>query len=420
MKCPRCGLEMDKGVCPGCGYAKPAPTPSSKSDDSSGLGLKRLINLVTVLSVSLFLGYLVINIGMMLSSVEMILSNVNRDVIFIVLPIPIGIFEVTGDAFHLYYLFLVSAVFISFVAIFYTGIKDMLSYFKEVLAGEFGKIKEEESFDSPILRLACIFTALLFISYTYLFILQLVGITPTAPTIEETPVYIYSLTRAVVWEEIVVRVAFIGLPMAIYAFAKGKGTFKRYILGGFDFETRTESRVSVLLVVGSSAIFALAHLPGWDLFKMFPTFIAGLAFGYLFIKDGLHSAILLHFFWNFMSVPDRLVEIENFNLYLSLMILFWMVVGAYYTYHYLKRLNEWMNESPKRERKRESIHDDSQTYTAGVTIGYICPNCRFDRAIYTEEGKLKCKRCGAKTTPQSEYAQQQTGKMNINREWPPS
>ncbi|MBS3817657.1 MAG: CPBP family intramembrane metalloprotease [Candidatus Thermoplasmatota archaeon] len=422
MKCPRCGLEMENGRCPSCGYTTEDVAPPSEGSSPSDSRKDFIKNFVTILAASLFLGYLILNAVMVLWSVNIILPEtfVNEEVIFIVLPIPIGLFKISGYWFATFYLFLVGTLLLSLITIFYTGIKDFFLYFKEVLSGRFDKIKNKDRLESPLLRLVCIFTALLFITYIYLLLLEFGGRSPTSPGLEDQPIWwqIYSLTRAVVWEEIVVRMAFIGLPMLAYAAIKGKRKLRKYLLGGFGFNSWTPA----ILVLVSSSIFAMAHLPGWDIYKMFPTFIAGLAFGYLFVKDGLHSAIMLHFFWNFMSVPDKVVEISDFNLYLSLMILFWMIVGSYYTYYYIKKLAGWIRGAPKKEEKKvlEQEKREQASYTAGVDIGYVCPNCGYNNARYTEDDKLECERCGTKNDPTSNYAQQHTGKVSTDRDWPPS
>lgn len=413
---------MKNGRCPTCGYMDPEMADSSPSPDVSSLA--PIIHISTITAVVIFLGLLILNTALTIWSVDMVLPEVlgSSDVIFIVVGIPIGLVRISGYSLSAFYLFLVFAIILSLVAIFYTGIGDLFDYLKEVVRGEFQKVKENDRLGSPFLRLVCIFTSLLFISYVYLIVLELIGASPAGSGLEELPLWrqMYSLTRAVVWEEIVVRVVFIGLPMLIYAAVKGKRRLRGYLLGGFGFK----NRIPALFILFSSVMFALAHLPGWDLYKMFPTFVAGLAFGYLFVKDGLHSAILLHFFWNFMSVPDKLMDISRFDVYLSLMVLFWMLVGVYYTYYYIKKLGAWLQKTPHEEKKAGPEHlageEGSSRHTAGVTIGYVCPNCAFDKAIYTDEGKLKCKRCGKESDPSSDYAQQHTGTISVDRKWPPS
>ncbi len=413
---------MNKGRCPNCGY-----TVATQRDDSDIDITSKLKGVVTSFAIILVLIYLIFNISLMILSVDLILPETltHQTTIFILIPFGLGIAEITGYTFAIYYLFLVGSVLLSYAAIFYTGWEDLISYIKNVLKGNFKKVDEDGSAtSSPILRLVTVFTALLFISYVYIIMLELAGRGIETPEeFLERPVWqrVFSLTRAVVWEEIVVRVAYIGIPMVIYALAKGKKNFTRYLLGGFGFK----ERYSVMFVLISSIIFALAHLPGWnwDPYKAFQVFPAGIFIGYLFVKDGLHSAILIHFIWNFMSVPDMLMDIPNFNLILSLMILFWMGVGLYYTYEYITKFIQWVSEDKEKEvqREKEELVEEKEMkdHTAGVTIGYVCQSCGYNKAEYTNDGKLRCNRCGTESDPKSPRVQQQKKLLQSNN-WPPS
>src|SRR5205809_7785179 len=44
-----------------------------------------------------------------------------------------------------------------------------------------------------------------------------------------------------------------------------------------------------------SAVFGLAHAPDWGWLKVIPAMVAGLGFGYLFLRHGIGAAILAHF-----------------------------------------------------------------------------------------------------------------------------
>jgi len=411
-----------RGRCSNCGYTVPSMKENRSSNTST-----MIASLFTLLAVILFIVYLAINIGLLIWSVEWIVQETLAyqefdfyNLIFIVIPIPVGVIYVTGQWFALYFLFLVFSVLASLFYIFYSSRSDFPSYIKDVLKRNFEKIEKENGHtSSSVLRLVTIFTALLFFSQTYFILLELSGISPDFP---EPPdilwLRVYSLLRASVWEEIIVRFAYIGVPMALYGFFKGKRKSKKYLLGGFG----TDEKLAVYLVVISSVIFALAHLPGWDIYKMPQTLIPGFAFGYLFIKDGLHSAILLHFFWNFMNIPNLLLDIPNFENIFVLLMLFWMGVGVYYSYKYLKIFIIWMQEDSETEKKDKIEHQkekEVKDHTAGVTIGYVCQSCGYNKAEYTKDGKLRCTRCGTESDPKSPLVQQQK-KLLQSDNWPPS
>ena len=50
-----------------------------------------------------------------------------------------------------------------------------------------------------------------------------------------------------------------------------------------------------LFLLASSIVFGLAHGPGYGDWKIAPVAVAGLAMGYLFLRHGLHVAIMFHF-----------------------------------------------------------------------------------------------------------------------------
>ena len=109
---------------------------------------------------------------------------------------------------------------------------------------------------------------------------------------------ILSFTNAAVWEEVIARVAYIGLPMAVIAAVcgKGRGSF-RFLLGGFGI-----SRLSLVLIVVSALVFGFAHESGWGLWKVLPTFISGLVMGYLYVRFGIHVSIAFHFGVDYLAV----------------------------------------------------------------------------------------------------------------------
>ncbi len=218
--------------------------------------------------------------------------------------------------------------------------------------------------------------------------------------------------------------AYIGLPLVIYALIKGKKNTMRYLFGGFGFE----EKYSVLLVIISTIIFAVAHLPGWnwDPLKVIQVVPAGIFFGYLFVKDGLHSAILIHFVWDYMfgDVPGMILDVSNLDKLFAIVMLFWATVGAFYTYSYIKKFTRWVDREDEEKReipkeKEEVKAKKLKDHTAGVTIGYSCPNCGYTKAEYTQKDKLRCKRCGTESDPKSPKTQQSKNLFQGGG-WPPS
>ena len=426
MRCPRCGTEITDGTCPNCGYMV---TENKKTDKSKSRDLlENIIRYFTLVSVILFIGYTVLNTSAMLYLIKLILPKTiyNSSVIYLVSPIPViqsgnyyfalGLFKINGYPFAIYYLGLVGIIFLSYIAMFYNGTKDFLNYFKRTLNND---DNGPNKLKGPIMRVACIFAALLFVTYIYMIGLEILGTSPSTPSgLTDSPLWelAYGFTNAAVWEEVVVRVIYIGIPMVFYAKLKGHKNPKKFLIGGFGLK----SRFIVVLIVLSSAIFSLAHLASWDIFKIFPTFIAGIGFGYLFAKDGLYSAILLHFVWDYMSIPDKLMAIPNYNMYFSLLLFFWIVVGGYYSFYFVKHGIKWFSKPQEKEEKIVSEKEmKKESTTPDSSFAYVCPNCGNSTALYTEEGKLKCKRCGEETDPSSNSYQKRDIEERGSR-WPPS
>ncbi len=316
---------------------------------------------MTFLAIIVFLGYLVFNISLMLLSTHIILPEtlVNEHLLEIVIGLPIGITYVRDNTFAIFYVCLVGCILLAYSFIFYTGWHDLISYIKNVFRRKFRKPEEYRSAtSSPVLRLVTVFTAILFIMFVYNMTLVLTGRGIETPErFLDMPAWemIFTLTEAAVWEEIIVRVAYIGLPMFIYALAKGRKNFTKYLLGGFGFE----ERFPAILVLTSSIIFAAAHLPGWgwNPIKAGQVLPISIFIGYLFAKDGLHSAILIHFFVDYLgSVSDMLLDVPALNMSRSLMLLFLGGIGVYYTYKYVSKFIHWFQKNKKKNsmtRKRK-------------------------------------------------------------------
>jgi len=127
-------------------------------------------------------------------------------------------------------------------------------------------------------------------------------------------------------------------PLTEYLRSRTKNGLKGYILGGgFNI-----GPLEAFFMVGSSLMFGLAHVPGWDIWKLLPTFIAGLGFAYLFLKVGIHAAILLHFSFDYLDLAAGLVP--GFDAMLVFLILLWFAVGAFYFAHYAFQAYKWARE----------------------------------------------------------------------------
>ena len=147
--------------------------------------------------------------------------------------------------------------------------------------------------------------------------------TPIVVTDRNVWVYLYELLNASVYEEVVFRVLLMGAPLAFGSLVArvlelnrsggsgrgqpGAGRYLtgslRYLVGGNLRGTSTKEALLAAwaVLLGSAAIFGFAHAPSWGLWKVVPSFVAGLAFGYLFLRHGFTAAILAHFVNDYAS-----------------------------------------------------------------------------------------------------------------------
>jgi hypothetical protein len=195
--------------------------------------------------------------------------------------------------------------------------------------------------------IAQMFFALIFFNMVIVIMLLFIGFPITSPTAGETPELwemFFALANASVAEEIFTRTVYIGLPLLAFDFLVRKRTkelFRYFIGGGFKIE-----HITIFLIILSSILFGLAHYPSWGLWKVFPTFAAGLAFGYLFVRKGIHTAIILHFLFDYMLIilaffSGNIAILMVFSLLLLLVMLFWIFSGLIYFIVYINRIFEF-------------------------------------------------------------------------------
>lgn len=171
-----------------------------------------------------------------------------------------------------------------------------------------------------------VWTALTFFQVAVVLLLALLRYetpTPIVVTDRNVWVYLYELLNASVYEEVVFRTLLMGAPLAFGSLVarvlelnrnggsrSGQAGAGRYLAGSFRYlmggNLRGTSTKEALLaawavLLGSAAIFGFAHAPSWGLWKVVPSFVAGLAFGYLFLRHGVTAAILAHFVNDYAS-----------------------------------------------------------------------------------------------------------------------
>ena len=421
--CPGCGkplVDVDR-FCPFCGrlLTPPPAVPYAPTyiyqRPSTVESIKKFGRFVTLLGLAMLLALLVVNIVILVWSPTLILPQAsdpaNGILLFIIIPWAnplVGLFGLTGIPFAVYSVLLVLAVCASFAWMVIASV--------DVLKKEL-KLERPKEGHSPLWIIGTVFFAVLAMNFIYAFILLLLNVEITTPDFgsEELWQLLLGLANASVWEELITRVLYIGVPLLLIDIAYHKRReLWRYFLGG-RFEI---GGTELALIWASAGIFALGHIVYWDTWKVIPTWIAGLAFGYLFLRLGLYACIMLHFLVDYLSVPlDLFPGSTALVLVLGLLILFWDLLGGFYILVYGKRILDFLMgryaapksakpigptavpasmapppSPPQQSMAPRAPPPAARSYKDGF---YSCTSCGNTEARFVD-GKLECVRCGHK------------------------
>jgi len=197
----------------------------------------------------------------------------------------------------------------------------------------------------------------------------------------------------------------------------------RYLLGG-GFKI---GLVEVALILVSATLFGLAHYDSWGAWKIFPAAVAGAAFGYLFLRHGLAAAIVLHFAFDYLSMPT-MVFTDSLGLTVAYFagVLLWAGLGLVFFTYYVIRMAEFVTGKKYLDERPQIVgapalfpqaYAPSGAYAATAQVpgttppygrqtgqplqvprspftdGYVCPMCGHTQARWAD-GKFRCMRCG--------------------------
>ena len=334
--------------------------------------LSFLTSIVTLVYLSILIIYLLFSI----LYVSPYISNTDFLIpIYILVGIPLLLFFLSGMSAFAWFLFLVAAIGSSFIIVLAYGTFPYYSDFlKEPFSGK----------DYSLKQLGEAFSLNLFFSVLVVVVMKLINFTPTTPGIGEYPLWsqILLLTHASVYEEIVTRLVYVGIPVYIIYALQGRKVKAWNILGGYG---KIDSIGATFMVI-SALIFGIAHVPSWSWWKIVPTFVGGLLLAYLFLKYGIYASIMLHFMIDFMSIPMDMSDI--WSPIFSLFLVFFIIVGVFFFISYTHRAINFLSrkkvEKPK-EEKREDVHPWTDLR---------CPNCGGYVFQFVDEETVKCLRCG--------------------------
>ena len=338
--------------------------------------------------------------------------------LYVALPMLIDFVKLSGHILGMYYIALVLIIIGSAIWMFAKSWKG----FVLELAMK-GKSREHSAFfDTCALMFATLFVSV----FVALFVSAAGGL-PTDP-VSDVDLWelLFLLANASVWEEVVVRILLIGIPLLAVDLARRRLRPKKlaYVMGG-GF---TIGVPEAALIVISATVFGFAHLEGWGWWKVFPATIGGIAMGYLFVKHGLWAAIMLHFGTDYLSMPLEMFG-NGFvaQLVLSLGLLLWIGLGLIFCIYFTVRIAEFVTgrklaeEKPHLAGAPTVFYPSYQYGGAGgqylppppgpqpgpeITVQsqvapgfggiYVCPYCGYTEARWAD-GRFQCLRCGRLT-----------------------
>jgi len=285
--CPKCqeSRELGANYCSGCGRFL-GQEPFTEKPKA---GLLELVLIVAALFITVLIIVEAIIMLFNFSDVYSFLSDKMFD-LFVIVPYPQSIFTIT-DALPAYWALLVLIIVVCIFAALYEFVVKTKN-FKDI-TGQ-GVVE-----NTALFWIAVSFCASTLITTVIVLITLSTGTDINTPDLGDQLGQLFSFANAAVWEEIVSRLLYIGLPMLIITrlVFKKKGGFD-CLIGGFGM-----SKAAIFFIVISSIIFGFAHSTLWEgqSWKIIEVAISGLFFGYIFVRFGLYASILMHFVNDYLS-----------------------------------------------------------------------------------------------------------------------
>lgn len=438
--CMHCGAVIPGrgSYCPSCGALKPSLSGSYGQGRIASPGMARVQYYERVRTSTLpwrrlgraasaafmltFAAYLVVCLAALVRGIDIVMPVIGDHSysLHIVLVALFPVVTLSGTALEAWYAFLVCAILASAG---WVALRSARKFLNEATMR--GRPRDH----SPFFDMCALMFAVLFINLVIVLGMIATGDEPVVPTDSLADwELLFLLANASVWEELIVRVLLLGLPLVVVDIARGLGARKphKYLFGG-GIEMRWGEAG---LVIISSLIFGFAHFEAWGLWKVFPASVAGLAFGYIFLKHGLPAAILLHFAFDYLSMP--LVIFDDslaINMIVGIGVLLWAGLGAIFTIYFIIRIIEFISgrlffegETPSRAAVTAASMPQGRTvhpqYFGGANVGsqagvttqhqqrsetlyhdsskgfFVCSFCGSTHARLDPERGLVCLGCG--------------------------
>ncbi len=336
-RCWSCGSDSPAhyNFCSRCGAPLATPPPYRPAKPVTVRDIGRLMGAYSTIPLLILMA---VNVIMTIWAIGLVYPHMDKNInLFVVTPWLVTFAELTGWGFLLYYIFLAAAIAASFVWMLRKSARPL----KDELTSK--PVKEH----SPLFTIGTMFMAVLAFNVIFYALVASSGTSPTSPDYYSPDLWaiVYGFANASVWEEVVTRILLLGVPLLLIDALRRSVSVRarerklhQYILGG-GLEI---GKVEAGLLLFSSAMFGIAHVWSWDLWKIVPAFAAGLAFGYLFLKLGIYASILLHFAFDFLSIPLLVWPGLALEMGLGLLSLLWVAVGVAFLAYYLAKGFGWI------------------------------------------------------------------------------
>ncbi len=252
---------------------------------------------------------------------------------------------------------------------------------------------------SSLFMLAEFFALNYFLSYVYILLISAAGHPVSSPPLspKDFVANLFSLTNAGLYEELITRVLYIGVPLFVYYGLSRSGRLSplrpkklpwwRIIWGGgYKF-----GKPEIVVLVISSLIFGIAHVPSWDLSKLPQAALGGVFLGALYLRFGLFADVLFHFS---IDSPD-LLYIQGYGNPIAsvgstaayaIFILIFVIAGVVVSIAYLLQI--------RGRSRRSSGAAMLQPRGPAMTDAKICPYCGSSAVYFFSDEYFRCDECG--------------------------
>jgi hypothetical protein len=415
--CPQCGTQHSMWNCPVCGF----PTPVLLSPPSPRRAYADALSVLWQLGMILmFLIFAICLVALVYSCLVLIFPALQAGQLIswpmlTIFPQLAVVFWIDGAvAVTVYFIVILVALLLIHCWFALSDGKNVVRLLSAPLTFLLPRLRSKNRWT----MVAQLFLAVQFFQFVYVLLVSLSGVPITGPPGEPTEPWLllFSLAEAPVYEEIVSRVALIGLPMflgsIVFRTARlyGGGTpvswdekkQRSYFLGSFKYlwggtvdrkSPRLVFASSFVLAILSSIFFSAAH-SNYGAWKLLPTFIAGLALAYAYLRGGLLASILLHFTVNMFSGAAVLVQ-DDMSILILIALVTWavMAVGSGFFVYYCIYFVNIVRERLGRQTPIARVESPPPTYPPSPSFAAICPYCGWSESLYAE-GKLRCANCG--------------------------